>query len=81
MNIVTSRMRLSLWLSSYVCESVGVRWGGGRCFPLGRYRVMVKGRTLDYSCQCGPHAWVCQSRVDFGEDVASCGVRLCLWPG
>ena len=29
MNIVTSRMRLSLWLSSYVCESVGVRWGGG----------------------------------------------------
>lgn len=28
MNIVTSRMRLSLWLSSYVCESVGVRWGG-----------------------------------------------------
>lgn len=32
LNIATFRMRLSLWLSSYLCESVGVGWGWGGAF-------------------------------------------------
>lgn len=75
-------MRLSLWLSSYLYES-GVRVGVVLCSGKTQRMPGLWSRAEHRTGlpACGPCAWVYQPRVGFGEDVASCGVRWCLWPG